>query len=77
MSRDFVRPRYQSVLCLFGQDLLKVSHHSTKFGGHRHCGSEDIMRLVAEEKDSRCSPLNPPLQFISKRHALKAEGISY
>ena len=27
-----------------------VSHHPAKFGGHRHCGSGDIMFLVAEEK---------------------------
>ena len=32
-----------------------VSHHSAKFGGHRHCGSRDIMLLVSEEENSRCS----------------------
>ena len=35
-----------------------VSHHPTKFRGLRHCGSGDIMFLVAEEQDSTCSPLN-------------------
>ena len=25
-----------------------VSHHPVKFGGHRHCGSGDIMFLVVE-----------------------------
>ena len=60
-----------------------VSHHLAKFGEHRHCGSGDIMLLVAEEENSRCSrfypPLlfNPPLLFISKGHGLKAHGISY
>ena len=60
-----------------------VSHHSAKFGDHRHCGSEDIMFLVAEEENSRCSRFNPPLLFnapllfISKEHGLKAHGISY
>ena len=34
---------------------LMVSHHSAKFGGHRHCGSRGIMLLVAEEENSRCS----------------------
>ena len=28
------------------KDHLKVSHHPSKFGGRRHCGSEDIMVLV-------------------------------
>ena len=58
-----------------------VSYHPAKFGDHRHCGSGDIMFLVAEEENSRRSrfnkPLlfNPPLLFISK--GLKAHGISY
>ena len=60
-----------------------VSHHSAKFGDYRHCGSGDIMFLIAKEKNSRCShfnPLllfNPPLLFISKGHELKAHSISY
>ena len=54
-----------------------ASHHPAKFVGHRHCGSGDIMCLVAEEEDCRCSRFNPPLLFISKRHGLKAHGISY
>ena len=45
-----------------------VSHHSAKFGDHRHCGSGDIMFLAAEEENSRCSRFNPPLLFISKGH---------
>ena len=40
-----------------------VRHHPAKFGGHRHCGSGDIMLLVAEEENSRCSRFNPPLLF--------------
>ena len=40
-----------------------VSHHPAKFGGHRHCGSGDIMFLFAEEENSRCSRFNPPLLF--------------
>ena len=60
-----------------------VSHHSAKFGDHRHCGSGDIMFLVAEEENSRCSRFNPPslfnppLLFIFKGHGLKAYGMSY
>ena len=46
-----------------------------KFGGHIRCGSGDMMRLVAEEEDSRCCRFNPPLLFISKGHGLKAHGI--
>ena len=60
-----------------------VSHHPAKFGDHRHCGSGDIMFLVAEEENSRCSCFNPPLLFnplllfTSKGHGFKAHGISY
>ena len=60
-----------------------VSHHSAKFGDHRHCGSGDIMFLIAEEQNSRCSCSNPPvlfihsLLFISKGRGLKIHGISY
>ena len=29
-----------------------ISNHPAKFGDHSHCGSGDIMFLVAEEQDS-------------------------
>ena len=45
-------------------------------GGHIHCGSDNIMCLVAEKIDSKCSCFNPPLLFISKGHDLKAHDIS-
>ena len=48
-----------------------VSHHPAKFGKHRHCGSEDIIFLLAGEQDSRCSSFNPPLLFMSKFVAWK------
>ena len=36
-----------SKLCMtLWKEPLKVSHHPTKFGGHRHCGKEDKMILV-------------------------------
>ena len=54
-----------------------VNHYTTKFGGHRHCGSGDIMSLVAKDEDLRCSGLNPPLLVISKGRSFKAQGISY
>ena len=60
-----------------------VSHKPAKFGDHRHCGRGDIIFLVAEEENSRCSRFNPPLLYkapllrISKGHGLKALGISY
>ena len=59
-----------------------VSHHPARFGDHRHCGSGEIMSLVAEEENS-CTHFNPPLLFnlpllfIFKEHGLKAHGISY
>ena len=39
LSSYFARPRDQSVYVLAA---LKVSHHPTKFGGNKHCGSGDI-----------------------------------
>ena len=36
-----------------------LSHRPAKFGGHRHCGSGDIMFLVAGGKDCRCSRFSP------------------
>ena len=33
-------------MCLNGKEPLMVCHHSAKFGGHRHCDSEDILVLV-------------------------------
>ena len=38
-----------------------VSHHHVTFGGHRHCGSGDIMFVVVEEQDSTYPRLDPPL----------------
>ena len=32
-----------------------VIHQTTKFGGHKHCGSGDIMLLIVEEQDSTFS----------------------
>ena len=37
-----------------------VSQHPAKLGGHRHCGSGDMMFVVVEGKDSTCPPLDPP-----------------
>ena len=54
-----------------------VSHHPAKFDGHRHCGSGDIIFLVAEEENSRYSLFNQPLLYSSNGHGLKAHGISY
>ena len=54
-----------------------IGYHPDKFGGNRHCGSEDIMLLVGEGEDPRCSCFNPPLLFISKVQGLKAHGVSY
>ena len=39
-----------------------VSHHPAKIGGHRHCGSGDIV-FVAKEENTRSSRFNPPLLF--------------
>ena len=47
-----------------------VSRHPANFGAHRHCGSGNVMVLVSEEENSRCSRFNPSLLFISKGHGL-------
>ena len=59
----------QKVMWLYGWEPPMVSHHSTKFGDHRCCGSGDIF-LVVEEKDSRSFRFNLPLLFITKGHGL-------
>ena len=46
MSPDLARPLDQRFTQLYGKETLKVSHHPTKFGGHRHGGSGDIVVLV-------------------------------
>ena len=53
------------------------SHHSAKFGGHRHCGSEDMMFLVVEGQDYTCPRFSLPLLFIYKVNGLKVHEISY
>ena len=40
------RPRDQRVMKLHCWEPLMINHHATKIGGHRHCGSGDIMILV-------------------------------
>ena len=64
-------------MVFYGWEPLILSQHRAKFGGHRYCGSEDIIILVPEKEDSKCSTFNPPLVFIPKGHELKARSISY
>ena len=47
-----------------------INHHSAKFGLHRHCGSGDMVFVVAEGQDSTCACLDPPLLFIYKVHGM-------
>ena len=47
-----------------------AGHYLATFGGHRHCGSGDIIFVVVEEQDSTCPRLDPPLLFISKAHGM-------
>ena len=47
-----------------------LSHHPGKYGDDRHCGSGDIILLVAERKDSPVFNLNSPLLLISKAHSM-------
>ena len=41
------------------------SHHPAKFGGHRNCGSGDMMFLVIEGQDSTCPRFKPQLNVYS------------
>ena len=52
-----------------------VNHRPATFDDHKHCGSGDIIYLVADEEDARCSSYNPSSLFISKGHDLKAQSI--
>ena len=45
-----------------------VSRHPTKFGGHRHCGSD--MFLVVGEQDLTCSLLKTLLLLIFKARCM-------
>ena len=45
-----------------------LSYHPATFGGHRRCGSEDMIFLMVEEQDSTCPRLNPPLLFIPETY---------
>ena len=46
LSRDLTRPRGQRVVGLHREESIKVIHHPVKFGGHKHCVSEDIIVLA-------------------------------
>ena len=57
-----------------------VSHHTTKFGDHRYCGSGDMMFLVVEGQNYTCchhsNHANPPLLFISKANSIASSYTS-
>ena len=61
MSRDHV----MRVMWFYAWESLMLSHHPAKFVGHRHCGSGDIMFLVAEEENCRCSCFNPHIILLT------------
>ena len=42
------------------------NHHTGKYGGHRQCGSGDMLR-----EDSKCSRFKPPLMLFLKDMAWK------
>ena len=48
-------------------DFMEGSPHDkippSQIGSHIHCSNRDLMFLVAEEQDSTCARLNPPLLF--------------
>ena len=46
LLRDLTRPSDQRVMWLYGQESIKVSYHSAKFGGQGPNGGENIVILV-------------------------------
>ena len=49
----------------YGLPLLKVCHHLAKFGGHKHCGSGDIILLVYQVI-LRDHVINGPCDYIGR-----------
>ena len=47
ISKDYMTKKcLKSIKVSHGKKSVKVSHDAVKSGGHRHCGSIDIMVLV-------------------------------
>ena len=46
LSRDLARLLDQRFMGLYRHECIKVSYHSVKFGGHKHCCSEDIFIII-------------------------------
>ena len=46
LPRDLAKACDQRVIWLYYCELLNVSHHPTKFGGHRDSASGDLIVLV-------------------------------
>ena len=75
--RHLAKPRYQRVMGLYGWEILMVSHHPAKFGGHGHCcNSGDITLSVVEDQDF-LPCLNPSLLLISKAHGMRVYGMAW
>ena len=70
LSHDLTRPHDQRFMQFYGWELLIVTHYPSRHGGHRHCGSRDMMLLAVQRQDFICSPFNPPLLFISKSYGM-------
>ena len=47
-SCHLAKSRDQGIMWLYEWESLKVSHHSPKFGEHRHYGSKDICNLSCD-----------------------------
>ena len=75
LSNDLSWPLDHKVMWLYEWEPFMFSHHPANFVGQKHCGSGDILFLVAEGQDCTCSGLNLSLLFISKTHVMKAHGM--
>ena len=45
LSREFARPREQSIVSVYSWEPFKERYHAPKFCGHRQCDDGDIMVL--------------------------------
>ena len=45
MSRDLLRLGNETAMRLYGKKLIIVCNHPARIGGHRHCGSGDMLLI--------------------------------
>ena len=65
-------------MCLYGEELLKVTYQTSKFGVDRYCSSADAFSFL-RDLARRCEPLmvsHHPAKLSSHRHCDNGDGFS-